>query len=174
MSTTLESLGAAGVAAHADALVDLLQDTVDSGASIGFLPPFPASEARRYWDTVAAALTEGSRVLLVARTDDGSIAGSGQLDLARRDNARHRAEVAKLMVHRTVRRQGIGRALMQGLEAHAKLLGRTTLVLDTRQGDPSEKLYGSLGWTRVGAIPRYAKSAVGSLDATVIYYKLLG
>jgi len=28
--------------------------------------------------------------------------------------------------------------------------------------------------TVVGTIPRYAKSATGALDATVIYYKLLG
>ena len=99
--------------------------------------------------------------------------GSAQLDLAMRANARHRAEVSKVMVHRRARRRGIGRALMLALEEHARRLGRTTLVLDTRQGDPSEALYRALGWTFAGAIPCYARSATGALDATALYYKLL-
>jgi len=90
-----------------------------------------------------------------------------------RENARHRAEVSKVMVHRRARRRGVGRALMLALEGHARRLGRTTLILDTRQGDPSETLYRGLGWTFAGAIPAYARSATGALDATAYYYKLL-
>ena len=30
-----------------------------------------------------------------------------------------------------------------------------------------------MGWTFAGAIPRYARSATGALDATALYYKLL-
>jgi ribosomal protein S18 acetylase RimI-like enzyme len=90
-----------------------------------------------------------------------------------RANGLHRAEVAKLMVHRAARRRGIARALMLALEDHARRLGRTTLVLDTRQGDPSERLYQSLGYQLAGAIPEYARSADGTLDATAIYYRLL-
>jgi ribosomal protein S18 acetylase RimI-like enzyme len=121
---------------------------------------------------VAQAVGEGRRVLLVARVE-GVIAGSGQLDLEARPNGRHRAEVIKLMVRTDRRRRGIGRALMLGLEAEARRHGRTTLVLDTRQGDPSERLYASLGWRFAGAIPRYARSASGALDASAFYYKLL-
>jgi ribosomal protein S18 acetylase RimI-like enzyme len=78
------------------------------------------------------------------------------------------------MVHRAARRNGLGRALMQAVETEARRRARSTLVLDTRQGDPSESLYRQLGWTFVGAVPRYARSADGSLHATAIYYKLLG
>jgi hypothetical protein len=46
-------------------------------------------------------------------------------------------------------------------------------VLDTRKGDPSEGLYASLGWTKAGDIPNYARSANGDLHATALYYKLL-
>ena len=88
-------------------------------------------------------------------------------------NAPHRAEVIKLMVEPSRQRQGIGRALMQAIEAQARELGRTTLVLDTRQGDGSEQLYQSLGYVRVGAIPQYVISETGGMSATVIYYKLL-
>ena len=79
----------------------------------------------------------------------------------------------KLMVHTRARRRGIGRALMLAAETEARRRGRTTLVLDTRRGDPSEALYLSLGWTLAGIIPRYARSADGALDATAFYYRLL-
>lgn len=79
----------------------------------------------------------------------------------------------KLLVHTSARRQGIGRALMEHLELEARGLGRSTLVLDTREGDPSNDLYRSLGWTLVGPIPQYCRDADGTLAATMIYYKLL-
>jgi ribosomal protein S18 acetylase RimI-like enzyme len=170
----IEGLDAGGVARHRDALAALLCDAVDSGASIGFLPPLSAGEAGAYWDTVAHALDEGSRVALASWGAADRLVGSVQLDLAMRANGRHRAEVIRLMVHRAARRNGIGRALMQAVEAEARKCARSTLVLDTRQGDPSESLYRQLGWTFVGAVPRYAQSADGTLHATAIYYKLLG
>jgi GNAT superfamily N-acetyltransferase len=163
----------AEVDAERTALVALLRDTVESGASIGFLPPLGDAEAASYWATVAAGLREGSRVVLAARDGELGLVGSAQLELAMRANARHRAEVSKVMVHRRARRRGVGRALMLALNDHARRLGRTTLILDTRQGDPSEVLYRAAGWTFAGAIPAYARSATGTLDATAFYYKLL-
>jgi acetyltransferase len=94
-------------------------------------------------------------------------------DLATRPNARHRAEVVKVLVHTRARRQGIGRTLMLALDAHALRCGRTTLVLDTRHGDHAERLYTSVGWTLARVIPRYARSGDGHLDPSVFYYKLL-
>jgi ribosomal protein S18 acetylase RimI-like enzyme len=140
---------------------------------VGFLPPLDAGEAGRYWQGVEAAIENGSRRLWVAREANGAIIGTVQLDLETRPNGSHRAEVMKLMVLSLHRRRGIGRALMQAAEEEARRLGRTTLVLDTREGDPSERLYRSRGWVRAGVIPRYARSAGNALDATAIYYKLL-
>ena len=77
------------------------------------------------------------------------------------------------MVLQSARKQGVGRALMLALEEHARRLGRRTLVLDTREGDPSERLYASVGWVRSGVIPRYAESAGGGLDGSAFYYKIL-
>ena len=74
------------------------------------------------------------------------------------------------MVYTRARRRGIGRALMLEAQAAARRHGRSTLVLDTRQGDPSEALYRSMGWTCAGVIPRYARSANGELHATALYY----
>lgn len=170
----IEVVGADGVGRYLSELVEALREAVEDGASVGFLPPLGVDEARRYWEGVIGALREGSRVLLVARSaNDGVLLGTVQLDLAMRANGRHRAEVSRLLVRRAAQRRGVARTLMAALEDEARRIGRTTLVLDTRQGDPSERLYQSMGWQVVGAIPQYARSADGSLAATVLYYKLL-
>jgi ribosomal protein S18 acetylase RimI-like enzyme len=161
------------LAAGLEPFVALLRDSVEGGASVGFLPPVPDEEAVAYWTGVRAALAAGHRVLLAAR-DHETLLGAVQLDLATMPNARHRAEVMKLMVHRQARRRGIGRALMLALEDVARAEGRRLVVLDTRVGDAAQQLYVSLGYTAAGVIPRYAMSAAGTLEATVYMYKELG
>ena len=153
-------------------LADLLIDAVTHGASVGFLLPLPEEEALAYWRDVAAAIESPSRVLLVAKEGD-ALAGTVQLDMAARPNGSHRAEVARLMVHTSFRRQGVAKLLMNAVEAEAISAGRTTLVLDTRAGDPSEALYARLGYQRAGVIPEYARSTDGTLHPTAFMYKLL-
>jgi ribosomal protein S18 acetylase RimI-like enzyme len=172
LTLTIDALSAAEAAALRPQLVTLLQQTVDAGASIGFLPPMRASEAEAYWVSVEDALRTPYRILLVAQAGD-QVVGSVQLDLVAKPNAPHRAEVIKLMVLPAARRQGIGRALMQAIEDRAREIGRTTLILDTREGDPSEQLYQGFGFIRVGAIPHYVIDEDGEMSATAIYYKLL-
>jgi ribosomal protein S18 acetylase RimI-like enzyme len=169
---TIEQLTAGQAAAALDELVELLQDAVASGASVGFLPPLSSAEARDYWGVVCAAVGHGARMLLVAR-QGRQVIGSVQLELPAKPNASHRAEVQKLLVHTRARRQGIGRRLMEEVEAAALQAGRTLLVLDTRQGDAAERLYARHGYTRAGAIPQYAQSADGTLHTTVFFYRVL-
>jgi ribosomal protein S18 acetylase RimI-like enzyme len=153
-------------------LSEMLIDCVESGASVGFLPPLAVAEADAYWRSVEAAITTADRILLVAR-EDARLLGTVQLDLATKANALHRAEVMKLMVHTSARGRGIGRALMQAVERHATGQRRSLLVLDTRTGDTAEQLYLSIGYSRAGEIPRYARSANGELHATVFMYREL-
>jgi ribosomal protein S18 acetylase RimI-like enzyme len=150
-------------------LVELLVAVVDGGAAISFLPPLAPSAAEAYWRGVL----DPSRVLLVAE-DEGRIVGSAQLHLVTWPNGPHRADVAKVMVHPSARRRGIARALMERLERVARREGRTLLVLDTREGDPSNSLYTQAGFQEVGRIPGYALNGDGTLHATVYYYKALG
>ncbi len=173
MSVAIEVLDAEQAARERGGLLALLQDAVDSGASVGFLPPLADAEGAAYWRGVIEAARDGSCVLLGAREPDGSLVGTAQLLLATRPNGSHRAEVAKVIVHTRARRRGIGRALMLAIEERARRLGRTTLVLDTRRGDPSERLYTAVGYTLAGVIPRYARSARGALDPSAFYYRLL-
>ncbi len=82
-----------------DQLAELLIDAVDSGASVGFMPPLSRSTALAYWSSVIETMRDGTRILLVAM--DGSlIQGSVQIALEMRENGNHRAEVMKLFVHR--------------------------------------------------------------------------
>lgn len=48
-------------------LIHLLQDTVASGASVGFLPPLSTEDAQQYWSTVFEEVRKHTCVLLVAR-----------------------------------------------------------------------------------------------------------
>jgi ribosomal protein S18 acetylase RimI-like enzyme len=169
---SIERLDATRTQAALPELIELLRDAVDDGASVGFLPPLDEHLAREYWLDVVRVVANQSRILLVAR-NDMQIVGTVQLDLCMRQNGLHRAEVMKLLVHTAQRRRGIGEALMRALEREAIHAHRTTLLLDTRVGDPSEKLYAKLGYVRAGIIPECARSANGVLDASAIYYRLL-
>ena len=151
-----------------DQLTELLIATVDDGASVGFLPPLTQEEARACWESVL-----GPGVILFVTEVDGRIAGTVQLQLALKLNGSHRAEIARLMVHPDFRRRGIARILMEHAENAVIAEGRTLIVLDTREGDPSNNLYLSLGYIEAGRIPHYARSASGTLDATVFYFKEL-
>jgi len=171
--TTIQRLAPNDITAELPALCALLEDCVEGGASIGFLWPMSLGEADAYWRSCLAPVTDGSKLLLVARDDVGGIIGTVQLVLAERANSRHRAEVSKLMVLRSARNQGTGRALMLALEDEARRHGRTTLVLDTFLDGGAENLYRALGWTEAGRVPEYATWPGGTLGATVYYYKLL-
>ncbi|MEK3719330.1 GNAT family N-acetyltransferase [Paenibacillus sp. FSL H8-0034] len=151
---------------HKSELSELLIRVVEEGASIGFLPPLKLSEATRYWEHVLSP-----EVILFIATTNNRVVGSVQLHLCTKQNGGHRAEIAKLMTHPEYRRHGIGRLLMNKAEERARQEGRSLLVLDTREGDPSNLLYASIGYIQAGRIPEYARSATGELHATIYYYK---
>ncbi len=153
-------------------LVELLRDSVEGGASVGFLSPLRRETADAFWRDMLREVGS-SRVMLVAATEDGEVAGSVQLSLAQKENGRHRAEVQKLLVHSRYRHQGLGRRLMDAIEHEAQQRGITLLVLDTIEGELAEQLYLKLGYARVGEIPNYASFPDGRLWATVIFYKEL-
>lgn len=166
--------GAASVDEEITMLAEVLRAVVHGGAGVSFFVPFSIEDARMFWTgQVLAPMREGTRRVLVARRDE-RIVGTVQLDLAMPPNQRHRAAVAKLLVHPDARRLGIARALMIAVEALARSEERTLLTLDTVSGSPAEFLYRSLGYTVAGVIPRYARGALAPvLEDTTIMYKEL-
>lgn len=155
-------------------LGDLLYDCVHAGAAVSFILPFSRDDAAAFWrdKVLPAAQAETCRVL-VARGENGTIAGTVQLDLATPPNQPHRGEIKKLLVHPSERRAGIARALMIAIEEQARAAGRTLLTLDTASA-AAERLYASLGYVRVGVIPRFSLHPVSlELEGTTVMYKEL-
>jgi GNAT superfamily N-acetyltransferase len=160
--------------AVAEGLADVLLDCVESGSSVGFLHPLPRAKAVAFWENVLASAARGERIVLVAEeVESGMIVGTVQVVLAMPENQPHRADIAKMQVHRRARRRGLGAALMRAAEAAAREAGKTLLVLDTVTGSDAERLYARLGWQRCGVIPGYALWPNGGLCSTTVFYREL-
>jgi GNAT superfamily N-acetyltransferase len=153
-------------------LCEVLMDCVEGGASVSFMQPMTLAKASDFWRAVAASLARGERALVVAEDENGAIIGTAQAVWAQPENQPHRADVAKMLVHRRARRLGVGAAVLDAAESAARATGRTLLVLDTASAD-AERLYERRGWQRVGAIPDFALMPDGALCNTVVYYKRL-
>jgi ribosomal protein S18 acetylase RimI-like enzyme len=154
-------------------LADVLVDCVEGGASVSFMHPLSHGRAVDFWRGVGRAVAAGQRALLVAEDDRGPC-GTVQLLLDLPENQPHRADLAKLLVHRRARRRGLGEALVRAAEAAARECGKTLLVLDAVTGGDAARLYERLGWVRVGDIPGYALMPRGGLCSTTYYYRNLG
>jgi GNAT superfamily N-acetyltransferase len=152
-------------------LADVLADCVNGGASVNFMLPYGPQDAAAFFEKTVASVARGETVLLAAKLD-GRIVGTVQLGLDTPPNQPHRAEVKKLLVHRSARGKGVGAALMARIEQIAKEKGRTLLILDTAS-DAAERLYTRGGWQRLGSIPDYAMWPAGGFCDTVIFWKKL-
>jgi acetyltransferase len=155
------------------ALVELLRESVNGGASLGFLPPLPLYDARRYWLSLGPELRGGTRLLFVVSVAD-RLAGTGQLALPSWPTARHRAELNKVMVARALRGHGIGRRLLQAIHDTAWQRGRSLVVLNARRGDHAEAFYTRLGYREAGVIPGYMIGPSGQYCDNVAMYRPLG
>lgn len=170
-NVSIQRLGAQEAAAAVDALAEVLVDCVQGGASVSFMWPLPLEKARSFWQGVAQGVACGERVLLVAQQADGRIVGTAQLVLGLPENQPHRADVAKVLVHRSARRQGLAQRLMVAIDEEARREGRSVLVLDTVTGGDAERLYARSGWQRVGEVPRYALMPDGAWCSTTFFHK---
>ena len=171
-ASTLEVRRLAAIdAAQLQSLADVLVDCVEGGASVSFMLPMTPAKALAFWRRVAEGVARGERVLLVAEDAQG-IVGTVQVILDQPENQPHRADVAKMLVHRRARRQGAGAALMRAAEREALREGKTLLVLDTAD-DTAARLYARMGWQAAGTIPRYALLPAGGECATTYFYRLL-
>jgi GNAT superfamily N-acetyltransferase len=158
--------------AQVGALSGVLIDCVEGGASVSFMAPLTRERADAFWQGVAEGVAAGERILLVAEDRaDGAIVGTVQVVLRQPENQPHRADIAKMLVHRRARRQGVGAALMRAAEEAARAAGKSVLVLDTVTGGDAERLYARAGWTRVGVIPNYALWPRGGFCDTTVFHK---
>lgn len=155
---------------HIDALTAILVDCVEGGASVGFMHPLTLERAKGFWRWTAQRVNNGERAMILAEDEQG-ICGSVQLIMTLPENQPHRADIAKLLVHRRARRKGCGAALMKAAEGVARENGKSLLVLDAVTGGEAAKLYEKLGWIRAGDIPRFALMPDGKPCSTTYYYR---
>ena len=175
-TVTLKVLSPQEARERIQALSAVLMDCVEGGASVSFMAPLTQERADTFWTGVAEGVAEGRRILLVAEDGaDGTLVGTVQVILDQPENQPHRADIAKMLVHRRARKRGLGAALMRAAEDAAVKAGKTVLVLDTVTGGDAERLYARLGWQKSGIIPNYALWPKGGFcDTTVFHKQLLG
>ena len=166
---SLQSIGARDL----QGLSDVLIDCVEGGASVSFMLPMSRAKADAFWQSAAAGMARGRRIVLAAEDASGVIVGTVQVLLDQPENQPHRGDVAKMLVHRRARRRGVGAALLAAAEDSARRAGKTLLVLDTVTGADGERLYARQGWQRCGEIPHYALWPDGRPCATTIFFKFL-
>ncbi|PWK33508.1 GNAT family N-acetyltransferase [Cupriavidus plantarum] len=169
-AVTVRRIGPDEVSDYIDPLSDVLIDCVEGGASVSFMLPIARETAQRFWRQVAEGVVREERVLLVAE-HEGRVVGTVQLITAQPENQPHRADVAKMLVHRNARRQGIAERLLAAADEAARATGKSVLVLDTVTGGDAERLYKRAGWERVGDVPNYALMPDGGFCGTTFYHK---
>jgi GNAT superfamily N-acetyltransferase len=171
-TVTIHALSPQEARDQIEALSAILVDCVEGGASVSFMLPLSRERANEFWRGIADDVAAGKRILLAARDGSGGqIVGTVQVVLDQPENQPHRADIAKMLVHRSARKRGVGATLMRAAEDAARKAGKTVLVLDTVTGSDGERLYSRLGWEKVGIIPDYALWPQGGLCATTVFYK---
>ena len=150
----------------------ILMDAVDSGAGVSFVAPLSRDMAESFWRGKIKDVASAQIFPFVAEVE-GVIAGLVLLVRAWAPNQPHHSEVSKLVVHRNFRGRGVATALMNALETKAKSLDQTLLTFDASAHGPVEAFYKGLGYICVGHYPGYARSGLGAIEDTALFYKKL-
>jgi GNAT superfamily N-acetyltransferase len=166
----IRRLSAAEGRQYVGALAEVLLDCVRGGASVSFMASLSKPEAEVFFEKVLEGVERGERILLAAFLDS-ELLGTVQILTATPPNQPHRADIAKLLVHRSARGQGLATRLMEQVEEASRSAGKTLLVLDTVTGGDAERLYMRLGWTKSGVIPKYALFPDGRFCDTTVFWK---
>jgi GNAT superfamily N-acetyltransferase len=167
----IRQLDGAGARDQIGALAEVLLDCVRGGASVSFMASLTKADAEAFFEKTIEAVDRGERILLAA-FNTSRLVGTVQVLMAMPPNQPHRADIAKLLVMRSERGQGVAQRLMEAAEEASRRAGRTLLVLDTAS-DSAERLYTRMGWNRLGVIPNYALLPEGAFCDTVIFWKQL-
>jgi GNAT superfamily N-acetyltransferase len=166
------ALDLTGYEAAIPSLAALIVDAVEGGASVNFMAGVTEAEAARWWQARIPDVADGTITAFVAKEPaTNTVVGSTILIRSRNTNAPHRAEIGKVLVHRSFRRRGLGQALMEAAETRALADGRWLLILDTEAGSTADTFYRSLGWQVLGTMPNHAYRSDGQLAPTTYFWK---
>jgi acetyltransferase len=153
----------------APALGKLHVEAMATGMALSAAPgSYAATLERLHRD----AIDDPARIVLVTE-QDGEVVAMAHLAPSRASNATHRAEVQRVAVAGRARRLGVGRHLMEAVEATARERGLTLLWLTTHDGSEACAFYEALGYTKLGAMPNYSRRPDGELWPGAFYFKEL-
>lgn len=169
---TIKIAGVAEYAAAIPRLAAILADAVAGGAGVSFVVPPSLQEGEAFWQGFATAIAQQKAFCFLA-IKDNEIAGCVLLIKAAAANQPHRADICKLLVHSSFRRQGLGSLLMAAAEHKARDLKLTLLTFDAVAHGAVEQFYKDLGFTIASYYPGYAYALGQRLDDTALFYKAL-
>ncbi len=152
-------------------LCEATEAAIAEGGGFGWVKKPERDTLEKYW---RGFLLVPGRALFVARLD-GVIAGSAQLVRPPRNNEAQAfsAQLTSTFVAPWARGHGLGRGLVRAVEQAARQAGVAILNLDVRETQGAAiQLYESVGYTRWGSHPAYAKVG-GRIIPGHYYFKRL-
>jgi GNAT superfamily N-acetyltransferase len=163
-------LDTAAAKARLAELTAILLDCVRGGASVSFMEGMTKAEADAFWRRVIKGVATGGRILLAAE-HNGRLVGTVQAVASGIPNQPHRADLSKMLVHRSARGHGVGAQLLKAAEDASRQAGWWLMVLDTVVDSSGDRLYARAGWKPVGVVPNFALWPDGRLCATRYFFK---
>ncbi|KAJ3869403.1 acyl-CoA N-acyltransferase [Lentinula novae-zelandiae] len=173
-------------------LATLLKSCIDANITMNFIQPFSIEDALAFWLSAEENVVQKKQFIIIAQESQESsedeadvndsrharhvqrgppfILGCVILYLAQLPNAKHRAEVGKLIVGREHRKRGIGKMLLDRMEDEARKHGRKILVLDTETGSGAELFYERVGYSKAGVIPDATLAPDGKQYTSYTYF----
>jgi GNAT superfamily N-acetyltransferase len=146
-------------ALHA-ALLSCWTDVVNAGGAVGFVAPVTRADVAPWLDATLVAVRNGRDALCVLEVD-GEPAGFAVLVADDSPLKPHWCTVRRVQVHPSRQGDGLGRALMRGVQEIARARGWEFLQLSVRGGTGTEAFYAGLGYAEVGRFPGALRLAPG-------------
>jgi acetyltransferase len=130
----------------------LANHVIDEIHSTGFIEKVTYEETKELLDQVVKK--RGSAIAAIF-DEDKNLQATGLLTPAHQKTSKHYCEISKVMVAPHTRRRGLGSNIMEALEAKAKELGYTHVMIDTWDISFILEFCELCGYTKIGKIPNY-------------------
>ncbi len=138
-------------------IVTLLNSTVADGGTLGYEHPLTRHQEVQFIAGLREGVASGRTHLLLGRVD-GRPAFMALLHLSGMANCRHRAELAKGVVHPEFRGMHFVQLALREITRRAERLGVEQLVLDVREHTRAHRLWQFFGFETYGVLEDYARA----------------
>jgi ribosomal protein S18 acetylase RimI-like enzyme len=141
---------------HATELIELVNSTVSDGGTLGYEHPLTLDQEVHFIAGLREGISSGRTHLLLGRVN-GRPAFMVLLHLNGMANCRHRAELAKGVVHPEFRGLHLVQLAFREITRLAERLDIEQLVLDVREDSRAHHLWQFFGFETYGVLEDYAR-----------------